>query len=135
MEIDFEARPKTFYIRVMPYKAGEKKVISNEIEKLLKKRVITLCDMENEDFTPTIFAKKQKHGKMRTILNLNKHVKYNHFKLALLSEAFKIIQSNCWMTSAGLKYVFYSIPVKQSRQNYFRYFRQPYHKWVCRTDI
>lgn len=68
----------------MPYKAGEKKVISNEIEKLLKKRVITLCDMEKEDFTPTIFTKKQKHGKMRTILNVNKHVKYNDFKLALL---------------------------------------------------
>ena len=51
---------------------------------------------------------------MHTILNLkqpNKHVTYQHFKMEFLSNVFKIIQPNCWMTSVDLKETFYTIPI------------------------
>ena len=52
---------------------------------------------------------------MCTILNLkqlNKHVAYQHFKMESVSDVFKIIQPNCWMTRVALKDAFYTIPIQ-----------------------
>ena len=70
---------------------------------------------------------------MRAILNLNyvnEHVKYNHFRMDSLSDAFKIIQPNSWMGSVDFKDAFYSILIKQSHQKYFSFFWQWYYKYV-----
>ena len=34
---------------------------------------------------------------------LNEHLMYQHFKLESLSDVFKIIQPNCWMTSVSIR--------------------------------
>ena len=108
----------------MVYSAEESKIISEEITKLLKKRVIKECDREKGDFISTVFTRRKEDGDMLTILNLkqlNKHVTYQHFKMKFLSDVFKIIQPNCWMASVDLKDAFYTIPIHNAYQKYFKF--------------
>ena len=108
----------------MVHSAEESKIISEEITKLLKKRVIKECDREKGDFISTVFTRRKEDGDMLTILNLkqlNKHVTYQHFKMKFLSDVFKIIQPNCWMASVDLKDAFYTIPIHNAYQKYFKF--------------
>ena len=71
---------------------------------------------------------------MRTILNLkqlNKHVTYQHFKMESLSDVFKIIQPNYWMASVDLKDAFYTIPIHNAYQKYFKFmWYQKFYKYL-----
>ena len=78
--------------------------------------------MEKGDFISTAFT-RNKNGGMHTTLNfkqLNKLVRYQHFKLESVLDVFKIIQPNSWMASANLKN-FYTIPIHNSCQQYFKF--------------
>ena len=88
----------------MAHSAEEMEIISGEIAKLLRKGVTKDCDREKADFIFAVFTRRRKDGDMNTILKLrqlNKHVTYQHFKIEPLSDAFKIIQPNCWMKDAS----------------------------------
>ena len=71
---------------------------------------------------------------MDTILNLkrlSRHVTHEHFKMESLSDVFKIIQVNCWMVSVDLKDAFYSIPIHNAYQRYFKFmWFQKFHKYL-----
>ena len=103
----------------MAHSAEEMEIISGEIAKLLRKGVTKDCDREKADFIFTVFTRRRKDGDMNTILKLrqlNKHVTYQHFKIEPLSDAFKIIQPNCWMKDA-----FYTMPIHNEYQKYFKF--------------
>ena len=124
LKIEFISKPVNKHTPQMAHSAEESEIVSGEIAKLLKKRVIKECDREKGDFISTIFTRRKKDGGMRTILNLkqlNKHVTYQHFKMAPLSDVFKIIQPNCWMASVDLKDSFYTIPIHNAYQKYFKF--------------
>ena len=124
LKIDFESEPNNDYVPQIPYKSEDIQIISEEIAKLLNKGVIIECGREQGDFLSTVFTRKKKDGNMRTILNLkylNKHVTYNHFKMESLLDVFKIIQPNCWMASVDLKDAFYSVPIHEEHQKYFKF--------------
>ena len=99
-------------------------IINAEIEELLQKGVIIKCEREDNGFVSTIFTRENKDGSFRTILNLkclNKFVKYKHFKMESLKDAFKIIKQGERMASVDLKDAFFTVSVHKSHQKYFKF--------------
>lgn len=83
--------PENDNLPVMAHKNEEKKTILEDINKVLKKGVMTERNREKDDFIWAKFTRKKKNGNMYTILNLkylNKYVKYNYFKIKLLVDVF-----------------------------------------------
>ena len=73
------------------HNAQEKSIISLEINKILKKGVITKYQKEQDDFT-SIFTREKKDGTFRIILNLkylNEFVEHKHFKWNPLKMSLK----------------------------------------------
>ena len=85
-------------------------------------------------FLQSLLGKKKDEG-MCSILNikqLNIQVSYQHFKMESLSDVFKIIQPNCWMASVDLKVTFYTIPIHNAYQKYFKFmWYQKFHKYLA----
>ena len=76
-----------------------------EINKLLKKGVITKCQKGEDDFISTVFIREKKDGTFRAILNLkylNEFVEYKHVKMESPEDVFKIIKKDVWMASVDL---------------------------------
>ena len=99
-------------------------IIDLEIKKLLDKRVTVECSKESGDFISPIFTRQKKDGTYRMILKLkqlNTHVKCNHFKMELLSDAIKLLKPQVWMAKVDLKDAFYSIPVHIDYQKFFKF--------------
>ena len=124
LKIDFISKPVNEHIPQMVHSAEQSETISGEITKLLKKEVIKECDTEKSIFISAIFTRRKKGGDMHTILNfkqVNKHVAYQHFKMESLSDVFKIIQPNFWMTGLDVKDAFNTIPIHDAYQKYFEF--------------
>ena len=52
-----------------------------------------------------------------------------------LSDVFKIIQPNYWITSIDLKDVFYNIPIHNAYQKYFKFmWHQKFYKYLGMPD-
>ena len=95
---------------------AESFIISQEIEKLLKKNIIKETIHEKTEFVSSIFLKEKPDGSFRFILNLkkfNKSVKYKHFKMENISTVLKYITPNCYMTSLDLKDAYFSVKIRE----------------------
>ena len=124
LKIDFKNKRQLVNVPKIPHNAEEKSIINLEINKLLKKGVITKCQKEEDDFISTVFIREKKDGTFRTILNLkylNEFVEYKHFKMESLEDVFKIIKKDVWMASVDLKDAFFTIPVHILHQKYFKF--------------
>ena len=124
LKIDFKNKRQLVNVPKIPHNAEEKSIINLEINKLLKKGVITKCQKEEDDFISTVFIREKKDGTFRTILNLkylNEFVEYKHFKMESLEDVFKIIKKDVWVASVDLKDAFFTIPVHILHQKYFKF--------------
>ena len=77
-------------------------VISTEIKKLLKKKVIVCTTAEHNEFISGIFTRNKRDGNKRMILNLknvNRFVNYKHFKMESINNVLNIIRPNVYMAS------------------------------------
>ena len=95
LKIDFKNKPQLANVPKILHNAEEKSIINLEINKLLKKGVITKCQKEEGDFIFNVFTRDKKDGTFRTILNLkylNEFVEYKHFKMEYVEDVFKIIK-------------------------------------------
>lgn len=66
------------------FDSNEKEIIDLEITHLLELGVIEPAVHSPDEYISTIFVRKKKSGKYRTILNLkglNKHIEKHHFKM------------------------------------------------------
>ena len=78
----FKQRP------VQVYKKSLIKGMSSEIQKLIKKGVVTSCNLTKNQFISPIFLIKKPNGEKRFILNLkclNKFIQIEHFKWKMLA--------------------------------------------------
>ena len=90
----------------------------------MSKEVIVECSRETGYFVSTVFTRQKKDGTFRTILNLkypNEFVQYQHFKMESLLDVFKITKPKAWIASADLKDVFFTVPIHESHQKYFKF--------------
>ena len=109
-------------------------VVDNEIESLIRKKVIKLDSKEQGDFISPIFLRPKKDGTFRKILNLkklNKFVKYHHFKMDTIWTAINMMRPNCFMASIDLKDAYYSVPICQDHQKFLKFFwKGEYYKFL-----
>ena len=92
----------------------EKQAADLEIDKLIQKGVLEQADDLQGQVLSNIFLRPKKDGSFRMILDLtwvNKHIQYQHFKMASLNTATYMIREGCWMASIDLKDAYYSVPI------------------------
>ena len=70
LKIDFKNKPQLVNVPKISYNAEEKSILNLEINKLLKKGVITKCQKEEDNFISTVFTREKKDSTFRTILNI-----------------------------------------------------------------
>ena len=83
-----------------PLPTKESEVISNEIMKLIKKKLIVHSTPEYNEFISGIFIKKKKDGNKRMILNLknfNNLVNYKYFKMESINNVLNIVRPNVYI--------------------------------------
>ena len=123
--IEFTATP--YQDRVPAQKkfcAAESTIIQSEINKLLQKEVIKPARNEPGQFISTIFLRPKPDGTHRIILNLkqlNRSVKYEHFKMDTLWTVIRMMKPNCYMASIDIKDAYYSVPIAVSDQKYLKF--------------
>jgi hypothetical protein len=114
---------------------AEQVIIDVEIDKLLKKGIITPSKPESAQFISPIFTTPKKDGSHRVIFNLktlNKSVAYYHFKMDTLETAIRLMTPCCFMTSIDLKDAYYSVPIAPEHQKYLKFmWRDQLYVFTC----
>ena len=118
-----------FYPHKM-YSKQDSDIIQAEICKLLRKGVIILTEREDDDFVSNIFTRKKRDDTYRMILNLktfNDFLLVPHCKLESIEDALNLITEGCYFASVDLKDAYYSIPIHEDFQKYFRMYWENYY--------
>ena len=110
--------------RPIKFNEHEKEIIDGEVQKLLNKGVIEVCQPEKTQYVSNIFIREKKDGSFRTILNLsklNKSVEYHKFKMETLDSIVKLLRPGCYMASLDLKDAYYSVPIAPEDRVFLRF--------------
>ena len=114
---DEAPRSETFTIT---YSAKENCVSSQEIDRLLKKKVTVDPITEKEDFFSFVFLRIKKDGNYRMILNLkklNKYIKSKHSKMESLQNVLFIVKGSVWsLWTSNI----HTIPTHEKYQKIFK---------------
>ena len=100
-------------VPLIPHCVSDQEIISTEIKSLLRKGVIVEDSRKSVDFISTYFARKNKSGTFRFILNLkclNDFAMYKYFKMESILGVFKIIKEDVWMAIVDLKDDSFTMP-------------------------
>ena len=99
--------------------------IDQEIAKLFDKGVIEPCHRETGEFVSNIFTRPKKDGGTRIILDLsdlNKNLKYQHFKMENIHTAIELISENSFLASVDLRDAYYTVPVHPADRKFLKFF-------------
>ncbi|XP_053391152.1 uncharacterized protein LOC128553983 [Mercenaria mercenaria] len=128
--VELFKKPKQKLVpKPLQFSKEESKKISDEIDQMLKKGIITpVPDSEptTDEYISNIFTRPKKDGRVRVILNL-KHfnadfMKKFHFKMETLQSAIDSLRKDCYFASVDLAEAFYSVPLLHEDRKYFRFF-------------
>ena len=114
------------------YNTKENGIISQEISKLLKKKVTVQAIAEKGDFFSSVFLRAKRDESFRMILNLkklNKCIDSKHVKMESLQNVLHMVKSGVWMASVVLKAAYYSLPIHEEYQKYLKFL------WECRLKF
>ena len=109
------------YNPVQFYNKNEEKVIEKETENLLQMQVLEKVHYVIGQFISPIFTRPKKDGEYRMILNLrelNKYIKYHHFKMDSFETTLKLVTENCFMASVDIRHAYYSVPIAAEHRKY-----------------
>ena len=124
MKLEFLSKaPHSEPFRVT-YSIKENGIISQEIGKLLKKKVMVKTIEEKGDFFSSVFLRVKNYGSYRMILNpkkLNKYINSKHFKMESLQNVLHMVKSGVWMASVDLKDAYYSVLIHEEYQKYLKF--------------
>ena len=110
-----------------PFRLSKEEIefVDNELTGLLEKQVIKLVEPVRGQWISNIFLRPKQNGKFRMILDLtelNKLIKYEHFKMFNLRTALDLIKPGDWMASADLTDAYYSVPINEKHKKFLRFF-------------
>ena len=118
--------PPVLCNKPVQYKFGrtDTEIINNELNLLLRKKVICESHPEPGQVISPIFTRVNKDGTNRLLLNLkslNETVEHIHFKMESFCSALQLITPHCWLASVDLKSAYYTIPIHPAHQKYFKF--------------
>lgn len=109
-------------------------MIHEEIQTILKKKVLIECRHEKREFVSPIFTVTKSNGDIRLILNLkklNKSIKFKHFKMDSIQSVLTL-RKNCFMASVDLKVGYFSVNVDESYQSFLKFsFDGKLYQYTC----
>ena len=103
--------------RIYNCSQAQQGIIDNEIQKLLKKKVIVKCDYEEGEIISPTFLKEKPDGSFRFILNLkklNENITKIHFNMETIMSILKRVTPLTYFTKINLKDAYYTIPVSST---------------------
>lgn len=117
---------QTSYPKQIKFSEEESIRIDNEIEKMLREKIITSVDNKPEqgEYISNIFIRPKKDGSVRLILNLkhfNKFVEKKHFKMSSLQTAIDLMEKDAYLASVDFKSAYYSVSIRKSDRKYLRF--------------
>ena len=124
LRLDFTELPEGQNSHSHPLSSAEDQIISEEITKLLSKKVIVETVREENDFVSGVFTRDKKDNSKRMILNLKKlnmSIEYQHFKMEHINDVLNIIKPNAYLASVDLKDAFYSVLIHNEHQKYLKF--------------
>ena len=98
--------------------------LSTEVNKLVEKNAIEVTKPSPNQFVSHIFLASKKDGTNRPVINLkqlNKHVKYMHFKMEGIPNLVDLLQRDDHMCKLDLKDAYFVIPVAPRYQEYLKF--------------
>jgi len=102
----------------------ERSAVSEEIDSMLSKGVISKAEPSEDQFLSNVFVRPKPEGKFRFILNLkelNEMVQYLHFKMESLKDVRNMIQKGDYLIKIDLKDAFWSVPVNRKSRRLMRF--------------
>ena len=126
LKIQFDENPmKCSNKRQRIFSEKENIAIDEEIQKLLKKKVIQKSKPETGQIVSPIFVREKKDGSHRMILNLkalNEKIEYQKFKMESVQTALHLVSENCYFASIDLRDAYYSIEIHEEFRKYLKFF-------------
>lgn len=120
--IDFTEIPFQAVIpQPIRFSESESLIVEESVKTLLDKGAIKRAHPGNGEFVSNIFLRPKKDGSIRPIINLkqlNKFVKYFHFKMETFEYALTLIRQDCFLASIDLKDAYFTIPIADEHQKY-----------------
>ena len=105
------------------FSENENRSVDEEIEKLLKKKVIQKSCPETGRVVSPIFMREKKDGSHRMILkDLNQQVEYQKFKMEMVQTALQLTTKNCYFASVDLRDAYYSIEIHIEFRKYLKFY-------------
>jgi hypothetical protein len=98
-------------------------VCAEEVASLLKKGAIIEAT-DTPGFFSNIFAIPKKNGGFRPIINLrnlNRHIRYEHFKMEGLDVVRNLLQKGDWLAKLDLKDAYLTVPLCHTHQPFLRF--------------
>ena len=121
--------------RIYNCSQAQRDIIDNEIQKLLKKKVIVKCDHAEEEMISPTFLKEKSDGSFRFTQNLkklNENITKVHFRMETIMSILKLVTPLTHLTKTDLKDAYYTIPVSSSHQKCLRFtYNQDLYKFTC----
>ena len=115
------------------FSEAERPLVQAELDKFVEQHIIAPTDLHPGDFCSNLFIRPKKTpGEIRCILSLkqlNKFVKYVHFKMETLQTILLLIKPGMYMTSIDLSQSFYHVKVRDRDQKFLK-FRSLGRFWV-----
>lgn len=109
--------------------------MDNEVQKLLKMKVIEKCESEDGEIISPVFLVMKPDGTYRMILNLkefNQSVTYEHFKMENLTSAIRLMRKGCYMASVDLRHAYYSVSIKPDFRKFLKFiWREQLYEYTC----
>lgn len=102
----------------------ERSFVNTEVFMLIEKRVLAIVDELPDQWVSNIFLRPKTNGKFRMILDLtelNKLIRYEHFKMFNLKTALDLIEPGMWMASADLTDAYYTVSISKHHRKYLRF--------------
>ena len=126
LKIKFDGNPMMRSQKEQRYfSENENRAVDEEIEKLLKKKVIQKSCPETGQVVSPIFVREKKDGSHRMILNLkdlNQQVEYKKIEMETVQTALQLSTKNCYFASVDLRDACYSIEIHTEFRKYLKFY-------------
>jgi hypothetical protein len=122
-QLDFVRDPPTQNrpIPALNFGPDRAALVDAEVQSLLEKKAIVETSPDKIRFWSQIFLREKKGGGYRPVFNLkelNKYIRYEHFKMDNIAMLPSLIQRNDWMIKTDIKDAYLSVPITPDHQTY-----------------
>ena len=124
-QIEWLSQPAQNRPPFMPrFSQKQKELMDAEIVKMVEKGAVVQTEETRDQFESHLFLTPKKDGSLRPVFNLknlNKFVRYEHFKMEGIPAVVDMLQPGDWMIKIDLKDAYFSVIITEKDQKYLKF--------------